>query len=100
MTEAPRPKSRLTKKRIMREAGAFAPYEEADAYAVQAVANGTANDHQQKRALDWIIREAALAYDNPFRAGGSGQTEFLCGQMFVGNQIIEILKYRPGNPRE
>jgi hypothetical protein len=32
-----------------------APYDEADTYAIKALAAGVANEGQQKRALKWII---------------------------------------------
>lgn len=91
----PAPKQRLTKRRITPPVDAFPPFEQADAFALQALKTGTANEGQQQRALDWIIRIAALTHDNPFRTGRDGSTEFMCGRQFVGQAIIEVLKWRP-----
>lgn len=91
-------KPRQTKKRIRADADAFPPFESADAFALQAVAAGAASEGQQKRALDWIVRYAGMTHDNPFRPGRDGSTEFMCGRQFVGQAIIEVLKWRPKEP--
>jgi hypothetical protein len=51
-----------------RAAGPHIPaeYEVADAAAIQALANGTAEPHQQQRALKWIIEQAAGTYEFQF----------------------------------
>jgi hypothetical protein len=87
-------RKRLTKRRLVASPDAFPPFEAADAHALQGLSAGTASDVQQKRALDWIIRIAAMTHDNPFRPGRDGATEFLCGRQFVGQAIIEALKWR------
>ena len=65
----------------------------ADTTALQALAEGKANEGQQKRALDWIIRAAAGAYDLSFRPGLDGDrvTAFAEGRRFVGLSIIKEL---------
>lgn len=75
-----------------------AKYEDADIYAIRALAAGTANEGQQKRALDWIINRAAMTYDQPFRPGGAEgarETDFAAGRMFVGQQIVKLTKLVP-----
>lgn len=62
-----------------------------DATAVQAVYAGTANDGQQKQALDWILKNACglptWAYKESQR-----ETDVALGRQFVGQQIMGILK--------
>lgn len=61
---------------------------------LQALRDGKANDVQQKHALEWIINEASRTYDQPYRPGvdGERETAFACGRMFVGQQIIKVMK--------
>lgn len=66
-------------------------WEPADAYALQALANGIANESQQKRALDWIIQSAGT-YDATFYVGQQDATNFAEGARHVGLQIVKLLK--------
>lgn len=70
-----------------------APYDPdgADTMAIKAVASGTANAGQQKRALDWIINAVCATYDLSFRPGESGdrETAFAEGKRHVGLQIVK-----------
>lgn len=71
------------------------PYEPAlweapDAAAMQALQKGTANPDQQKRALDWIINNAANVYDLEYRPD-SRDHAFCSGRRFVGLQVIKML---------
>jgi hypothetical protein len=68
-----------------------APYDEADTYAIKALAAGVANEGQQKRALKWIIETLCGTYDQPYRPGAEGDrdTVFACAKMFVGQQIVK-----------
>ena len=79
-----------------------APYETADAYALKAVANGTANEEQQRRAMRWVIEAAAGTYELSYRPGDSSRdTDFAEGRRFVGLQIVKLINM-PGdvlNPR-
>jgi hypothetical protein len=78
-----------------------ADYEDADIYAIRALAAGNANESQQKRALDWIINKAAMTYDQPFRPGGlegARETDFAAGRMFVGQQVVKLTKIVPATP--
>lgn len=72
-----------------------AEWEPADATAMQALAAGTANAIQQKRALGWIVNNAAAMYDITYRPGGHDgdrDTAFAEGRRFVGSQIVKMLK--------
>lgn len=72
-------------------------YEDADAAALQALARGTANSDQQKRALDWIVTKACATYDFPYRPGAEDRdTNLALGRMFVGQQIVKLLKIKIG----
>lgn len=74
-----------------------ADYDEiADVAAMQALASGTANEGQQKRALKWIIEQAAQTYDQSFVPGQADVTAFIEGRRSVGNQIIKLLKRKVG----
>jgi hypothetical protein len=68
-----------------------APFTSADATALQAVASGTANDGQQKRALDWILKSACGLPVWPYRAD-ERETCVALGRQFVGQQIMGVLK--------
>lgn len=79
-----------------------ADYEKADVIALQALAEGIANEGQQKRALDWIIK-AAGTYDLVYRPGGQEgdrDTCFAGGKAFVGQQIVKLLNYKTGQLKD
>jgi hypothetical protein len=65
-------------------------WEPADAYALQALAKGIANEGQQKRAIDWIIRSAGT-YDATFYVGQHDASDFAQGSRHVGLQIVKLL---------
>jgi hypothetical protein len=72
-------------------------FEVADAIALQALQSGTANGDQQKRALNWIINNAAGTYDWSFRPGDSDRdTNIALGRQFVGQQIVALLNAKIG----
>jgi len=62
----------------------------ADAAAVQACTNGTATPEQQKRAMQWIITQAAQLADCEYRTD-SRDHAFASGRRFVGLQISKLL---------
>ena len=68
-----------------------AKYELGDITAVQAVANGEADAHQQKRALDWIIKQVCWTYELSYRPESERDTAFAEGRRFVGLQIVKAL---------
>jgi hypothetical protein len=67
----------------------------ADAYAIQACINGTADARQQKRAMDWILNVAAKTFDQPY-FDNARDTDFALGKAFVGKQIILLSKLDTG----
>jgi hypothetical protein len=75
-----------------REAWKPPVWEDEDAGALQALAAGTAAPHQQKRALDYIIRSLAGTYDMAYRPESARDTDFALGRQFVGQQIVFLLK--------
>lgn len=66
------------------------PWKAADAYALQALAKGIANESQQRRALDWII-QASGTYDATFFVGQPDASAFADGKRHVGLQIVKLL---------
>ena len=75
-----------------------APYEATDIEAIQAVYNGKADAYQQRRALDWIVEQAAETYGESFRSdvdGGDRETSFALGRAFVGRQVVKLVKMSP-----
>lgn len=76
-----------------------AGYVLADVEALQALHAGTASEGQQRRALDWIIKDAAETYEQAFRSdadGGERDTSFALGRAFVGQQIVKLVNM-PGD---
>lgn len=71
-----------------------APWELADAAALQALQRGDADSHAQQRALKWIIESGCSTYDLSFRPGEEGrrETDFAEGRRFVGTHIVMMLK--------
>lgn len=69
-----------------------ARWEVADVAAIQALQRGDAMEHQQQRALNWII-EACGTYDLSFRPGDDGErdTAFAEGKRSVGLQIVKLI---------
>lgn len=65
-------------------------WEPADAYALKALRDGTANEGQQKRALDWIIRSAGT-YEPTFFVGQHDASDFAQGSRHVGLQIVKLV---------
>lgn len=77
------------------------PYDIADVSALQAVAEGRADPHQQRRAMRWIIELAASTYQPSYRNGPDGdrETTFAEGRRFVGLMIVEKLKLNTNDLR-
>lgn len=67
------------------------PYELPDVSALQALHRGSASPDQQQRALQWIIEQAAGAYEFQFYPSDR-ETSFALGRGFVGQQIVKLLK--------
>lgn len=64
----------------------------AEAMALAALASGTANPEQQKRALQFVIEKAASTYDLAYRPDSARDTDFALGRAFVGQQLVKIVK--------
>lgn len=62
--------------------------------AVRACASKVATPGQAFIALNWIINEVCLTYDQPYRPGADGdrETAFACGRQFCGQQIVKVMK--------
>lgn len=75
-------------------------YEDADIYAIKALAVGKASETQQLRALKWIIESASMRTDQSFYPGDSHVTDFLEGRRSVGNQIVKLVNFAlPDRPK-
>ncbi len=62
---------------------------------MQALERGDASPDMQRRALKWLIEQAAGTYELSFRAGGEEgrrDTDFAEGRRFVGNQVVKLLR--------
>lgn len=68
-----------------------AQYELADARAIQALIAGTAEPHQQQRAIKWIIEQAAGTYEFQFYPT-ERETSFSLGRCFVGQQVVKLAR--------
>ncbi len=64
-------------------------------HAIKQLLVGTASDDQQKRALDWIIRDACRTYDDTYYGDSQRDSDFAAGKRFVGLQIVKILNINP-----
>lgn len=74
--------------------GAVAPqFEEADAKAMKALADGVANEGQQKHALDWILTKACGLPTWPYKES-QRETDIALGRQFVGHQIVALISVR------
>jgi len=76
------------------ERGYPGTYGKADMRAMQALADGTAGEYEQRRALNWIINHACLTYDEPFQAGRPDVSSYLLGRRSVGLAIIKLIKLK------
>lgn len=93
--KTPRAPRKPTRESLLASAPWVPPdYEIADVSAIQALVAGTATKEQQRRALDWVINQAAGTYDLSFRPGDEGRrdTDFAEGRRFVGLQLVKLLK--------
>lgn len=67
-------------------------YTKRDVMALRSLQTGTANDGQQKEALDYIIRVLCGTYDFPYRPD-SRLTDIALGRMRVGQDIVHLLQH-------
>ncbi len=72
--------------------------EDADIFALQAIAKGTASSAQQQRAYDYVVRALCETDRMTFWPGGEDgrrATDFAEGKRWVGLQLRRIEKMRP-----
>jgi len=72
--------------------------EDADIFALQAIANGTAGTAQQQRAYAYVVRTLCETDRMTFWPGGEDgkrATDFAEGKRWVGLQLRRIEKMRP-----
>lgn len=74
-----------------RPAAEPAGWTEAEAYAVKACISGTATEHQQRLAMQWIINAASVAHGQHYH-DNDRDTAFALGRAFVGQQILGIAR--------
>lgn len=77
------------KKSLVQSPAVPAEYELADADAIQALIQGTADEQQQRRALKWIVEVAAGMYQFQYYPS-ERDTAFALGRGFVGQQIVKL----------
>ena len=70
--------------------GSFLPEDIADSYAVQALFRGQAEEHQQIRAMKWIVEELCGAYAMSYDPENSRNTDFNEGKRHVGRVLVGI----------
>ena len=73
-------------------------YDPAEVGAIQALERGDCDEHQQKRALQFIIEKACATYDQSYN-GDPYDTAFAEGRRFAGNTIVKMLKLDPSKVR-
>src|SRR5258708_20274553 len=72
--------------------------EDADIFAIQAVANGTASDAQQRRAYGYVVRTLCETHRMTFWPGGENgkrPPDFAEGKPSSGLQLRRVEKMRP-----
>lgn len=68
-----------------------AEYELADVVAIQHLAEGKANEDEQKRALKWIVRTACGYADLGWHPDGDHNASFAAGRRFPALQIEKLI---------
>lgn len=68
-------------------------WEMADASAIKALHDGTADAQQQKRALDWILKKACGLPEWAYQPGPDDRdTNVALGRQFVGHLIMKLVR--------
>lgn len=70
------------------------PCDTHDVYALKALAEGSANESQQKRALNWILNVCAGVRDNTYYPDSDRDTIFASGKRFVGLEIVALINMK------
>lgn len=71
-----------------------AQWDKADANAIRALSAGEADAEQQRRALDWIIKQACGTYEMHYFPSDR-DTSFALGKAFPGQQIVKLINLHP-----
>ena len=69
-------------------------YTEAELQALRAVWEGVASEHQQRMAMEYMVR-AFGTYDTSFRPGDPYLTAFAEGRRHAGTTLVWMLKAAP-----
>lgn len=64
-------------------------------YALKALAAGTANEGQQKRAVEWLIYAAARTYDATFIPDSERESAYAEGRRAVGLELVKLINLPP-----
>ncbi len=68
-----------------------APYEPVVAVGMKALSRGEANEQQQVKVFDWLLKQAAGIGSQSYRADPHA-TAFAEGRRFVGIQMMMLLE--------
>jgi hypothetical protein len=74
----------------------YTEYDDQIAAAVQAVAEGKANQGQQMLAFDWIMNSLCGYYDLSYRPSSDRDTSFAEGKRFVAAQLVKMTRMKIG----
>lgn len=69
------------------------PFRISDAKAIQALANGQADEAQQKRAFKWIVSQAGMLNRSTYQPGGEAadrDSTFAQGRRFIAVQTMRL----------
>jgi len=76
-----------------------ASFTSSDVAAMQALRSGTANEGQQRHALNWILNKACGLPLWPYRAD-QRETDIGLGRQFVGQQIVGLFTVKISDLRQ
>lgn len=71
-------------------------WEPADASAIQALFRGDANEHQQRRAINFITNDLCALPFLAFDAKSQRNTDFALGRQSVGHAIVRLMRLNIG----
>lgn len=74
---------------LPRESWKPAPYDPRDVGAIKALLAGTAQPHQQQRAIRWILY-ATGRHVSPYDPASQRNTDHACGKAWIGDQILKL----------
>jgi len=69
----------------------FLPADQADAFAIKAVAEGTADLHMQQRAFKCIVQELCGTYEMTFDPESIRKSDFNEGRRHIGRALVGIV---------